>query len=357
MPIDAAALINNATGLTLLFVLLSLVAFWLSTQQSGLLIRLPIWIAGVGLLALAAFQAAQIGDLQKPLGDAVKAAQEGDAGDYKGQFGVIVQTLSANIATTKRYVAPLLVMMIAFGAILGVFSFLALTPGQFLERVFVRPLAIGLLGATIGAGLALVIVAISFGGPVDLKRYVGLGATELVHDGDTFWLGDVSVRLVGIDAPELAQTCWRGTAVTNCGTEARDHLAALVHDRIVSCAPLQNADGRTRESFGRPLVKCSIADAGPNAGRDLGELMVEGGYAAPYTYQNNAANPYAAQETMARTARAGLQATCMLRPDVWRDDKAAQFAFKSTGTIPTDLAQTFGDCANQPRVELIPPLE
>ncbi len=349
MPIDAAALINNATGLTLLFVLLSLIAFWLSTQQSGLLIRLPIWIAGLGLLALAVFQAVQIDGLQKPIMDAAKAAQEGNVEGYKEQFGAIVQTLSANIVTTKRYVTPLLLLMIAFGAILGVFAFLALTPGQFLERVFVRPLAIGLLGATVGAGLALVIVAISFGGPVDLRQYAGVGAKELVHDGDTFWLGDVSVRLLDVDAPELKQTCWRGTQKSDCGIAARDQLAAFIDGKIVSCTPKTNAEGRTRESFGRPLVTCKVFDENGGAAQDLGELMVSTGFALPYAYGAGATTAYAQAGAIAAANKAGLLGACVLKPDVWRDNDKAKFDFQSSGTVPADASLVAGDCANQPK--------
>ena len=230
--------INDVASLTLLFVLLSLVAFWLSTQQSSLLIRLPIWIAGAGLLALAAFQALQMGGQ-----DVIKhAAEDALANRITPQYGVLFQTLSANIDTTRRYVAPLLDLMVVFGAVLGVFALLALTPGEFLERVFVRPLAIGLLGATIGAGLALVVVAISFGGPVDLHQYAGIGAKKYVHDGDTFSLGDASLRLVDMDTPELKQTCWRGAQATNCGEAARDQLASFIDGKIVSCTPKMNAE-------------------------------------------------------------------------------------------------------------------
>jgi endonuclease YncB( thermonuclease family) len=335
--------LNDAAGLTLLFVLLSLVAFWLSTQQSGLLIRLPIWIAGAGLLALAAFQALQIGGQ-----DALKrVAEDVWATRITPEYGVLFQTLSANLETTRRYVAPLLDLMIVFGAILGVFAFLALTPGDFLERVFVRPLAIGLLGATIGAALALAAVAISFGGPVKLRQYAGMGEADRVYDGDTFWLGDVSLRLLNIDAPELKQKCGQGVPDIQCGEASKSKLAEIIDGKVISCVPQTNADGRTRESFGRPLVTCTVLDGGP--GHDVGQLMVASGYAAPYAYKTGKVSPYAADEAAARASRLGLWSTCTLRPDVWRESSKARFAFISSGTIPADPGATFGDCAKQPR--------
>ena len=342
--------INDVASLTLLFVILSLLAFWLSTQQSSLLIRLPIWIAGAGLLALAALQAWQIAGQDVVTGAARQIAEDAAQNKITPQFGVIFQTLSANIDTTRRYVLPLLDLMVLFGAILGVFAFLALTPGEFLERVFVRPLAIGLLGATVGAGLALVVVAISFGGPVELHQYAGMGAAKYVHDGDTFSLGDASLRLVDMDAPELKQVCWRGAESARCGEAARDQLARFIDGKIVSCTPKTNAEGKTRESFGRPLVTCKVLDPDTGQGQDLAALMVSSGYALPYAYKNNAPNPYAQSAAIAAQNRTGLLAWCVLRPDVWRDNpNNAQFNFKTSGAVPADANATVGDCGKQPR--------
>ena len=333
-------------GLTLLFVLLALVAFWLSTQQSGLAIRAPIWVAGAGLLALAAWEALQMGGQ----GSVLQASRDFWANRFTPQNGILFQTLSANIDTTRRYVVPLLDLMVVFGAVLGVFAFLALTPGEFLERVFVRPLAIGLLGATIGAGLALVVVSISFGGQVDLRRYAGIGARTYVHDGDTFSLGDVSLRLVDMDAPELRQTCGQGIPKTPCGEAARDTLAEIIDGKILSCTPMTNADGQTRESFGRPLVTCKVLDDEQGPARDLGDLMISAGYATPYAYRNSTVpGPYAGAAAAASAGKAGLWATCTLKPEVWRDDAKARFAFISSGTIPADPAKSMGDCSGQPR--------
>lgn len=341
--------INDVASLTLLFVILSLVAFWLSTQQSSLFIRLPIWIAGAGLLALAALQAWQIAGQDVVVGAAKRLADELSQNKVTPQFGVLFQTLSANVDTTRRYVLPLLDLMVAFGAILGVFAFLALTPGEFLERVFVRPLAIGLLGATVGAGLALVVVAISFGGPVELRQYAGMGAARYVHDGDTFSLGDVSVRLVDMDAPELKQVCWQGAQSARCGEAARDQLGRLIDGKILSCTPKTNAEGKTRESFGRPLVTCKVLDPATGLGQDLGAQMVATGFALPYAYKNGAPNPYAQTAAIALQNKVGLMTWCVLRPDIWRDDSKAQANFKGSGTVPADPAATAGDCSKQPR--------
>ena len=55
-------------------------------------------------------------------------------------------------------------------------------------------------------------------------------------DGDTLRLGDVRVRLKGIDAPEYLQTCRRDDADWPCGREARRALSELVSGGPVECA-------------------------------------------------------------------------------------------------------------------------
>lgn len=265
----------------LLLVLLAILTFWMSTQQSALYLRLPIWLAGAGLLLLACYFALQAGGH-----DAVLAAL-GDAWGNREDptEGVLFQALADNApATIKRYVTPLLDLLILLGAVLGVMAFLALTPGDFLERAFVRPLALALIGAVGGATAALAIVSISLGGPLKLDRYVGWGDPESpqqVYDGDTFSVGDVSVRLVDVDAPERNQICRTSGAVpSKCGEEARRALADIIANAIVDCKPHQNIKGRTKTSFGRVLVACEARSERRTV--NVGEEMIRLGMAVPY---------------------------------------------------------------------------
>jgi endonuclease YncB( thermonuclease family) len=62
-----------------------------------------------------------------------------------------------------------------------------------------------------------------------------------VVDGDTLVIGEVKIRLEGIDAPETDQVCLdRQAARTTCGIEARDqlsrHIASPV-DRLLTDEP------------------------------------------------------------------------------------------------------------------------
>lgn len=343
-PIARKDLGDDMAGQVLVFVVLSLMAFLASTQQSSFLLRMPIWIAGVGFLGLAVL-------LALPLEghDAVFAAVR-DAWSTKDDptEGVLFRAFSKNAGSVQRYITPLLDLLIVFGAMLGALAFLALTPGEFLERAFVRPLALGLIGATAGAAAALCIVAVSLGGPVKQSQFVGLGDPAKVYDGDTFWLGDVSVRLLDVDAPELRQTCRTGDAPpVDCGRFAREALGAFIAGKIVSCVAKENRKGVRVESYSRPLVQCEVIDG--TLRTDLGEWLVRSGYAAAYAYDDGGGGRYAALEANAAAQRVGLLGQCSLHPKVWRSDSGARQRFVRTGAVPAGAGMTIGDCSRQPK--------
>ncbi len=114
-----------------------------------------------------------------------------DAWTHMGdpQNSVIAIALQRNEGSVERHILPLLDLFAVATTLVGVFAVIALTPGEGVER-FVRPFITLLLGVMLGASLALSIVAIGFGGPVDQRVYAGMGQRQNVYDGDTFWLGE-----------------------------------------------------------------------------------------------------------------------------------------------------------------------
>jgi endonuclease YncB( thermonuclease family) len=329
----------------LVLVLAAIVAFLMSTQQSGVLLRLPIWLAGAGFLLGAVYFAWQSGGH-----DAILAALSDAWGNREDPTdGVLFQALSSNApATIRRYVTPLTDLLILLGAALGVMALLALTPGEFLERAFVRPLALALIGAVGGAAAALAIVSISLGGPLKLDRYVGWGdpnSTTQVYDGDTFSVGDVSVRLEGIDAPERNQICTSTGAVpSRCGEEARHALADIIANAVIDCKPQESATGRTKTSLGRVLVSCEARS--DRRVVNVAEEMVRLGWATPYTYDNAATPPAIADAlAVAQRQQRGLWKFCTLQPKVWRDDAGARNRFRQKGEVPAEPGKSLGACA------------
>ena len=124
------------------------------------------------------------------------------------------------------------------------------------------------------------------------------GGRARVVDGDSLEIGAARIRLHGIDAPELHQTCMRGGADYACGREARSALAALAGEGV-HCA------GNEIDRYGRLLARCEAA------GRDINREMVASGWAVSY-------GAYEAEERSARDAASGLWAGTFQKPRDWR---------------------------------------
>jgi len=120
-----------------------------------------------------------------------------------------------------------------------------------------------------------------------------------VMDGDSLVVDGTEIRLYGIDAVELHQTCDRDGQVWNCGRAATQALRDATAGREVSCRP------RERDRYGRTVAVCTAG------GVDLGAAMVRGGYAI-------ALGAYRADEREARDARRGIWASRFDRPSEWR---------------------------------------
>ena len=100
--------------------------------------------------------------------------------------------------------------------------------------------------------LAAIVIAAAIagiaGGIEQLKPVTELSGHPRIVDGDTLAFGERRVRLVGIDAPELEQTC---IPFGPCGRETARRLAAFIGGEIVTCA------GRKRDRFDRLLATCT----------------------------------------------------------------------------------------------------
>ncbi|WP_188311991.1 thermonuclease family protein [Salinarimonas soli] len=157
-----------------------------------------------------------------------------------------------------------------------------------------RRLLVGLLaGAAIAAALLW-----------GREEPASLAGQPRVVDGDSLRLAGAAIRLMGIDAPEMAQVCLRGMEAYRCGEEARRHLARLIGGESVTC----RLEGRDR--YRRHLAHCQAA------GVDLGEAMVRDGWAVGY-------RAHTSLEREARAARRGLWAGTFDRPKEWRKAHAA----------------------------------
>lgn len=123
-------------------------------------------------------------------------------------------------------------------------------------------------------------------------------------DGDTIALNGTRIRLDGIDAPELAQTCRTAPgAPWACGIAARDALADILAGATLRC------DVTGRDRYGRPLAICFAGTA------DIGAALVEQGLALAYRRYSVR---YVPNEDRARAAARGLWRGTFDPPWDWR---------------------------------------
>lgn len=131
-----------------------------------------------------------------------------------------------------------------------------------------------------------------------------LSGRARIHDSDTLTIGDVRVRLEGIDAPETDQRCFTAAGEPwTCGIAARDQVRTFVGDRVVSCT----ATGRDRHK--RMLAVCMVEDM------NLNSWPVRQGWALALRRYSQA---YIGEEDGAQAEQRGLWSGAFIAPWDWR---------------------------------------
>jgi endonuclease YncB( thermonuclease family) len=120
-----------------------------------------------------------------------------------------------------------------------------------------------------------------------------------VIDGDTISISGNHIRLKGIDAPELTQSCGNASAPNTCGQASRQTLIRLIGGKPVRCAE------EGHDKYNRSLSTCYIDEL------NLNRAMVEAGQAVAYGDYHDA-------EMQARRDKKGLWGTTFEVPQDWR---------------------------------------
>ncbi len=132
----------------------------------------------------------------------------------------------------------------------------------------------------------------------------GVTGKARVVDGDTIWIGDTKVRLHGIDAPEMKQTCRTSKGKEQlCGVLAKQALEKLVRGQSVICK------GDKRDRYKRLIAVCYV---GPF---NINEQMVVDGWALAYRKYSE---DYVRGETFAKSRREGMWRSEFVAPWDWR---------------------------------------
>jgi endonuclease YncB( thermonuclease family) len=123
-------------------------------------------------------------------------------------------------------------------------------------------------------------------------------------DGDSLRADGEEIRLLGIDAPELRQTCrdQHGRNWT-CGRDARDQLRRILARGRVRCVSAE------KDRYGRSLARCSASGV-----LDIGDALVREGLALNFMQGG-----YRAAESEARAAKRGIWRGEFERPANYRE--------------------------------------
>jgi endonuclease YncB( thermonuclease family) len=138
-----------------------------------------------------------------------------------------------------------------------------------------------------------------------------------VIDGDTFDVGDVRVRLYGVDAVEQSQTCRTEQGVEwNCGAWVAEKVATLFGGRNLDCEAVDT------DRYGRVVARCFWD------GADIAETLVGTGVVRAYPRYSQ---DYVALEAEARAQSFGLWSGTALAPEVYRHRIVAAPKLAPTG--------------------------
>ena len=127
-----------------------------------------------------------------------------------------------------------------------------------------------------------------------------------VTDGDTVKIGNVRVRLHGIDAPEQKQKCWKAGQAWSCGRESTKTLNALINNQVVTCK------GDTTDQYGRLIAVCYLKTT------DLNAAIVEAGMAVA---SRKYSTQFVPNEQSARQNSKGIWTSDFVYPWDWRKGK------------------------------------
>ncbi len=125
-----------------------------------------------------------------------------------------------------------------------------------------------------------------------------------VIDADTVDVGGVRVRLFGIDAPEIGQTCTDAVGADwPCGDWAARQVVALYQGDAAQCTAVDT------DRYGRTVARCAVQ------GLDIGAILVSAGLATAY---RDYSTDYVATEAAAKAQRLGIWAGSMQDPAAYR---------------------------------------
>lgn len=144
---------------------------------------------------------------------------------------------------------------------------------------------------------------------LNAKEIIGL---PRIVDGDTIHIGEYKIRLEGIDAPEMKQTCklqylklsfLSFNKTYYCGVKSKEKLSKKINNKKINCKI------SSRDRYKRYIATCYKNKT------NLNKWMVRNGHAVAYLRYSK---KYYRDENYAKKKGLGLWRGAFLRPEKWR---------------------------------------
>ena len=127
-------------------------------------------------------------------------------------------------------------------------------------------------------------------------------------DGDSLRINDVEIRLWGVDAPELKQSCQLHSGNWPCGTKALAAITERIGGNSVTCHQ------KDIDRYNRIVAECFVNNA------SLNQWIVENGWALAYRRYST---KFIMAENKAKETGLGLWQGTFTEPWKWRQQQRA----------------------------------
>ena len=124
-----------------------------------------------------------------------------------------------------------------------------------------------------------------------------------IIDGDTVHIGKNKIRLHGIDAPEINQTCIIDGELWNCGIESKMALKKLISKKEINCEILDV------DRYKRYVSECLVNNI------NINKYMVQSGWAIAYRYYSI---KFVEDEEIAKKQKLGIWKGTFIEPYLFR---------------------------------------
>ena len=124
-----------------------------------------------------------------------------------------------------------------------------------------------------------------------------------IIDGDTIHIGKNKIRLHGIDAPEINQTCEKNNITWLCGENATNALVNIINSQKIIC------NIKDIDQYNRYIGVCFVNNLNMN------KYMVINGWAIAYRYYSK---DYIEVENIAKRKKVGIWQGYFQEPYLFR---------------------------------------